>query len=65
MLFRSHDMESGRAAGVWTAAALWGPFGREELAPAGPDLWLSHPAELIGLAASGSSAGSRGPSGKG
>ena len=26
-----HDMMSGRAAGVRTAAALWGPFGRAHL----------------------------------
>jgi pyrophosphatase PpaX len=42
-----HDMQSGRAAGVTTAAVLWGPFGREHLAPAGPDYWLERPAELL------------------
>lgn len=35
-----HDMESGRRAGVATAAALWGPNGRSELEPANPDHWL-------------------------
>ena len=32
-----HDMISGRAAGVRTAAALWGPFGRDYLEPTKPD----------------------------
>jgi pyrophosphatase PpaX len=44
-----HDMVSGRAAGVRTAAALWGPFGREHLEGATPDYWLETPAELLGL----------------
>jgi pyrophosphatase PpaX len=44
-----HDMQSGRAAGVRTAAALWGPFGRSHLIGAAPDFWLETPAELPGL----------------
>jgi pyrophosphatase PpaX len=44
-----HDMQSGRSAGVLTAAVLWGPFSREELAPSDPDYWLSRPEELITL----------------
>jgi pyrophosphatase PpaX len=44
-----HDMQSGRAAGVQTAAALWGPFGRSHLDGAAPDFWLETPAELPGL----------------
>jgi pyrophosphatase PpaX len=44
-----HDMMSGRAAGVRTAAALWGPFGREHLEGATPDYWLERPADLLGL----------------
>jgi pyrophosphatase PpaX len=44
-----HDMVSGRAAGVRTAAALWGPFGREHLALATPDYWLETPADLLTL----------------
>lgn len=36
-----HDMQAGRAAGVRTAAALWGPFGREALTPCEPDEWLA------------------------
>lgn len=41
-----HDLEAGRAAGVRTGAALWGPYDRERLAPGGPDLWLASPEEL-------------------
>ncbi len=44
-----HDMVSGRDAGVRTAAALWGPFGREHLAGATPDYWLESPADLLAL----------------
>jgi pyrophosphatase PpaX len=44
-----HDMHSGRAAGVKTAAALWGPFGRDHLESARPDYWLETPADLVGL----------------
>jgi pyrophosphatase PpaX len=44
-----HDMHSGRAAGVRTAAALWGPFKRSHLESAEPDYWLERPADLIGL----------------
>ncbi len=41
-----HDMECGRAAGVRTAAALWGPFTREDLLPTKPDYWLHTPDDL-------------------
>lgn len=44
-----HDMHSGRAAGVRTAAALWGPFGRSHLDGAAPDFWLKSPSDLPGL----------------
>jgi pyrophosphatase PpaX len=44
-----HDMQSGRAAGVKTAAALWGPFGRSHLQSALPDYWLEAPTDLINL----------------
>ena len=44
-----HDMHSGRAAGVLTAAALWGPFGRAQLEEAGPDYWLETPEDLVEL----------------
>lgn len=41
-----HDLESGRAAGMRTAAALWGPFERGVLETAGPDHWLDRPGDL-------------------
>lgn len=41
-----HDMRAGRAAGVVTAAALWGPNSRNTLAPTEPDLWVETPADL-------------------
>ena len=44
-----HDMHSGRAAGVKTAAALWGPFGRDDLESASPDYWLEVPGDLVAL----------------
>jgi len=47
----THDMESGRAAGVQTAAALWGPFGREHLVGSSPDYWLETPGDLRTLLA--------------
>jgi pyrophosphatase PpaX len=43
-------MQAGRAAGVRTAAALWGPFARPHLEPALPDHWLERPDQLIQLA---------------
>jgi pyrophosphatase PpaX len=44
-----HDMKSGREAGVRTAAALWGPFGRAHLETAEPDYWLETPSDLVKL----------------
>jgi pyrophosphatase PpaX len=44
-----HDMHSGRAAGVRTAAVLWGPFGRSHLEGAQPDYWLERPNDLLTL----------------
>ncbi len=44
-----HDMRSGRAAGVRTAAVLWGPFGRTHLEHAEPDFWLERPDDMVGL----------------
>jgi pyrophosphatase PpaX len=41
-----HDMESGRAAGVKTAAVLWGPFDRAYLEDLSPDYWLEKPVDL-------------------
>jgi pyrophosphatase PpaX len=45
----THDLAAGRAAGVKTAAALWGPFGRELLAPHQPDHWLETPEQILDL----------------
>ena len=45
-----HDIEAGRAAGVQTAAALWGPFPREALAQALPHHWLAEPTRIAALA---------------
>jgi pyrophosphatase PpaX len=41
-----HDMECGRAAGVKTAAVLWGPFDRAHLEDLAPDYWLEKPEDL-------------------
>ena len=41
-----HDMECGRAAGVKTAAVLWGPFDRAHLEDLRPDYWLEKPGDL-------------------
>ena len=43
----THDMRSGRAAKVVTAAALWGPYSRAQLEPTDPDLWLDEPGDLL------------------
>ncbi|UCD24071.1 MAG: HAD-IA family hydrolase [Gemmatimonadota bacterium] len=45
-----HDVAAGNAAGVATAAALWGPFPRPTLEKAGPDHWLESPADVARLA---------------
>ena len=42
----THDMRCGRAAGVLTAAALWGPYTRAQLEPTEPDVWLEKPGDL-------------------
>lgn len=42
-----HDIQAGRAAGVMTVAALWGPFGRETLAAAGPNHLIECLSELL------------------
>ena len=44
-----NDMESGRQAGVSTAAVLWGPFTREHLTGSQPDHWLERPSDLMAL----------------
>ncbi|MCO4771384.1 MAG: HAD-IA family hydrolase [Deltaproteobacteria bacterium] len=45
----THDMESGRAAGVRTGAVLWGPFTRASLAVHEPTWWFDHPDELLSV----------------
>ena len=45
-----HDVECGRAAGVKTAAVLWGPFDRSHLEDLAPDYWLERPHDLTLLA---------------
>lgn len=42
-------MASGRAAGVRTAAALWGPFERAALARHEPTWWLERPGQVLDL----------------
>ncbi|HEX9108663.1 MAG TPA: HAD-IA family hydrolase [Longimicrobiales bacterium] len=42
-----HDIEAGRAAGVKTVAALWGPFEREIVLAAGPEYAIESPLELL------------------
>jgi pyrophosphatase PpaX len=44
-----HDMVAGRAAGVTTIAALWGPFSRVQLAPSEPDHYIGRMSELLGI----------------
>lgn len=44
-----HDIECGRAAGVKTAAALWGPFDRAHLEDLDPDYWLEQPRDISSL----------------
>lgn len=42
----THDMESGRAAGVSTVAVLWGPFTRASLEPTCPSCFVESATEL-------------------
>jgi len=39
----------GVAAGVRTAAALWGPFSRQDLEAGEPDHWLEQPEDLLDI----------------
>ena len=41
-----HDLLAGRAAGVRTAAALWGAFKRQDMEPGTPDFWLESMSDL-------------------
>jgi len=42
----THDMNAGRAAGIATAAALWGPYSRTMLDATHPTFWLERMDEL-------------------
>ncbi|MHB9089944.1 MAG: HAD-IA family hydrolase [Chloroflexota bacterium] len=44
-----HDLAAGRAAGVRTGAALWGPFPRADLAAIQPDYLLESISDLLTL----------------
>lgn len=45
----THDMHAGRAAGVITVAALWGPNTRAQLEVTRPDYWANAIAEVNAL----------------
>ena len=45
----AHDLAAGRAAGVSTGAALWGPIERRILEPHEPDYWLETPGDVVSL----------------
>jgi pyrophosphatase PpaX len=44
-----HDLVAGRAAGVATAGALWGPFSRAELEVAHPHYWVDDLVSVLTL----------------
>jgi len=44
-----HDMQAGRAAGMQTVAALWGPVPRSELELENPDALAGTPEQLLGI----------------
>jgi pyrophosphatase PpaX len=44
-----HDLFAGNAAGVHTAAALWGAFNRADLEPGEPNAWLESVSDLVTL----------------
>ena len=48
-----HDIAAGRAAGVTTIAALWGPFSRAQLAPSEPDYYIERMGDLLRVVGSG------------
>lgn len=45
----THDVIAGRAAGMRTAAALWGPFDRDVLEAVEPDWLVASPGDLVDL----------------
>jgi pyrophosphatase PpaX len=46
-----HDLVAGRAAGVHTAAVLWGPFPRATLEACEPDYWIREAEDLTRIGA--------------
>jgi pyrophosphatase PpaX len=46
-----HDIAAGRAAGMATVAALWGPFPRADLEAAGPHAMADTPADVLAVLA--------------
>jgi pyrophosphatase PpaX len=48
-----HDIAAGRAAGMRTIAAAWGPFARSALEAAGPDWIAETPGEVVRLVGGG------------
>jgi pyrophosphatase PpaX len=44
-----HDVESGRAAGVFTVGVTWGAFSRREMEASGADIVIHDVAELPGV----------------
>ncbi len=44
-----HDIAAGRAAGIRTIAAGWGPFRHSDLLAAGPDALAASPADVVRL----------------
>ena len=45
------DIAAGRAAGVLTGAALWGPFPRDSMQQHPPDFWFESPLEIPAIVA--------------
>jgi pyrophosphatase PpaX len=43
-----HDIEAGRAAGVYTVGVTWGACSRDEMARAGADLMIHDVGQLVG-----------------
>jgi len=48
-----HDLAAGRAAGTFTAGALWGPFPREALEREHPDHLLRRQEDVLGIVGGG------------
>ena len=44
-----HDIVAGNAAGVRSAAALWGPFDRPDLEPGNPSAWLERISDILDI----------------